>query len=1125
MPSFDTAELLAAMDVLPHRERDALFARTVRAASRDRLDALFDELAGHGWYGRRLAAFAAVLGGRADLLGGWLADPDREVRGRAIRALRTLPVPEEAVLAAYATGSFAVRQALRQSVVRGRRTDLAARLLPVARELWGASEAAALLPGCPPELVAAELPGLALAVRSWSALGTRYPDLVLDHVERELAAWPTADRSHWWHRLGEAVLAALPLRPARVLDLLEQQPTTFLPGPLLANFGHLVRADAERATAWLADPGHPWQRWERLPSRTVLDRVAHADPPSLPALGRRWLAAPDRFADLLRAVPPGRRTAFLHGAADGLPLDAGRLTVPVLRLLPRETRWAEVRRLRAEQLAKGREERQLRPLTALLPPEEARAELLPAVRRSDAAERAEVWRHLVTVAAADPDPAAPGQLLAELRRVRNEQDPVRQAALSALSAFPADRFTDGHAPALLDLVAEALAARDCSAATRQALSALALAVLAAHPTGARPELLDFALLTVEQLTARTGSFTLPPLAGRLRRGQEREVLAALRPWLDTEQRHGRYGLLFALVRALGPRAELLPELDERLGRALRSDREQVGAEALRLWLEPRRGRTAKVLTAIGADPSAVFFGPVRSHLATVRTDLLDLVLAERPATGRFLKPGELRPLPDTHAARLWVPRQVARAAALFGAIAADTGRSRDERAAAIRLAAPLPGHGAVVLRRHLDDPDVLVAEAALGALARTDDPAAWLPDLLEHAGDDRARVAMYTASRAARLTAPARLAPLVTGLATGTTGSKVTSRKEAVRLAAAFLPPAQAAEVLAAAFHAPGQHPDVRATAAGWCQELLDAEPVWALLSEAAEAPEPQVRQAVIGLPPHLMDGRHRPRYARLVAAVATRSGQDPEAARAAIGELPAWARYVPEVAEVLPGLVTDLDNRRTWRAAARALCGLAVSGVAHPVGGAAPGSLVHRTLAALLAAGPDSAAPSTVRDLPLRQRIEALTELNARHPLVRPALLAQAEQLGGHPEAADLRAAALARVVDLAAAEFGADFARLAAALADRPVLAARLADRLADTVAGGAALPPATDAAVPAALLALLPGEGSALGLLTTALAARLGGRCVWTGGWLPLLAALRSHPEPEVRAAARQVVTVPE
>ncbi|MFF0295869.1 hypothetical protein ACFYST_18875 [Kitasatospora sp. NPDC004614] len=1118
MPSLDAAPLLAAMDPLPHPERTALFARTVRAAPSADVDRLIAELAAGDWHLRRLAAFAAVLAGRIDLLGGWLTDPDAEVRGRAIGALRTLPVSDEAVLAAYADGSSVVRHALRRQLTRGRHEALVARLLPLARERWGAEEAAALLPLCPPELVAAELPGLATAVGSWSRLAARHPDLVLDHLEREFTARGTAG----WPELTRPLLDVLPLRPARVLDLLERHRPPRLDPGLVAAFGPLVRVDAERATAVLADPDRAPNVWEPLPSRTTLARIARADPPSLPALGRRQLAQPDRFVTLMRALPPSRRAAFLDAVSGELPSAANQLMPSTLRLLPRERRYAEARRLHAAELARGRTEHQLQYLKPLLPPDEAWDALLPATRRPDPGGRIEAWQRLIAVATDDPRPTAPDRLLAELlRRLRNEQDLVRQRALFALAAFPARRFTDAHADALTELADTTLAARDCSPNTRQALSRVALGVLAAHSTGEHPELLARALTTVEQLTARTGTLTLPPLAGRLRRGQEKQVLDALRPALDGKDRPG---LLLALIQALGPRAELLPELDERLRHALTDEHTRAFPELLRAWLAPRRGRTAKVLAALELDPSAAFFEPVGRHLATVRTDLLDTtLLAERPPTGRFLRAGQQRPLPPTRHAGRWLPRQVARAAGLLAAAAADPDRPRDDRARAIRRAADLPVHGALLIHHHLAGPDALLAEAALAALPWTDDPAAALPLLLEHAGDDRARVALYAAGRAAQHTDPDRLLELLTGLATRTTGTKVTARKEVVRLAARFLPTAQAAELVAAAFHAPGQHPDVRAAAASWSTRLLDADPAWTLLAEAAADPQPQVREAVLAAAPHLLADRHRPRYARLVAAVAARTDSTDglTAARTAISALPQWARYAPGIADVLPGLVTDLEDRQLWRPAALALRALAVSTIAHPTGGTAEGSLVHRALAGLLAAE-NVRLPG--RDLPARQRIAVLTD-QPREPHRRPALLAHAEQLRGHESLLAIRATLMSRLAVPGRPEFGTDLARLADALADRPVLAARLAESLAETVAGGPPPMPDALAAAAADIHALATTGETVPGLLAAALTDRLGARSGWSDPWPATLAALRAHPDPEVRAAAHELTTASE
>jgi hypothetical protein len=70
----------------------------------------------------------------------------------------------------------------------------------------------------------------------------------------------------------------------------------------------------------------------------------------------------------------------------------------------------------------------------------------------------------------------------------------------------------------------------------------------------------------------------------------------------------------------------------------------------------------------------------------------------------------------------WLPRQQARFVDLQELIIADAEQGVWQRAAAIRAAAAIPGIGREVVLRHLDAPEVVIAEAALGALVWSDRP-------------------------------------------------------------------------------------------------------------------------------------------------------------------------------------------------------------------------------------------------------------------------------------------------------------------------------------------------------------------------------------------------------------------
>lgn len=479
------------------------------------------------------------------------------------------------------------------------------------------------------------------------------------------------------------------------------------------------------------------------------------------------------------------------------------------------------------------------------------------------------------------------------------------------------------------------------------------------------------------MAGRVGVPDLGPLYRVLRRGQEHDVFEALRPWLRTAAGRSEFRLLLALADAFGPRARQLPELQDMLATALEHGDDTTFEAAARLWLAAPATRDERVARIIALEPSAVVLPCVRRVLARSRTDLLDTLLADTPPYGRFLVPGAARPLPDLADAGRWLPRQQRAAALLAGRTAADSSLPSDDRAAVLLAAAPVPELGHALAVRHKDDADVVVAEAALAALARTDRPQDALPVLLEQAGTDRARVAVYAASRAARFTAPSELAVALGALLTGES-AKVTSRKEAARLAARHLPPRQAVALLASCFRAPGSHPDMRAAVVRALPPLLDVPEAWSLLDATAHDDASQVLQAVVEISPWEPAAAHRARYAAVIDASydACLARYDGYSSYGVLRAVAVWSRYAPELAGRLARTVGDLGDRRHWQYAAWALRDLAASDVPHPLGGAAPGSVLHGAVTELLAAmhTPEGGRDAFEdRDQPALQRLRTL--------------------------------------------------------------------------------------------------------------------------------------------------------
>lgn len=642
-----------------------------------------------------------------------------------------------------------------------------------------------------------------------------------------------------------------------------------------------------------------------------------------------------------------------------------------------------------------------------------------------------------------------------------------------------------------------------------------MSLLAAAPD---PSALRTAVRLVEALAAHTGTLDLGHPAGPLPGTAVPAVLEALGPWLDRAAARGDVAPLLALAVSCGRDGHRNPELQDRLGQALRTCPDPVAGEVATAWLADPATRGDRVAELLAREPSAAFLPPVLAVLATERTDLLDLALPGEPPTGgRFPAAGAPRPLPPFRYADRWLPRQQLAAARLAAAAVADTGRGLDERAALLRSVAVVPEHGRALLQRYAApaaDAEAALTAAALDAAAHTDDPASALAALLDHAGDERAAAAWSAAGRAAAHARPSRVAALVRDVLTRESGVKVTVRKEAARLAVRHLPPAGAVELLSTVGRTPDIHPDVRATLVGVATELLPAEEIWSLLESAAADGPYAVWSALLDVEPADLAPAHRSRYGELVARLPFVAGE--QAAEQALFALRDWVRYTPAAGAALADVYTDLASPLSvWRVS-YGLSELALSGLPHPVGGVEPGSLVHgvvERLLALIAAG-EPEGGGRGGDLPARRRLESFVRSCHQD---RPVCAALARRLAGEPALAGAGTALLAHAVDLEAAEPELLLAlrELTEAVEGRPVLAVRAAKELERAHRHGEPL--ADPAAALAAVAALGSGGGLVEGLLAVALATALGSRQGWSGPCRDALLALRGHPDQEVREAA--------
>ncbi|MDL4776484.1 hypothetical protein [Actinomadura xylanilytica] len=1084
----------------------ALHAR--RTAGTAELRVLLTELSSGGRDERRAALHMAMAARDLAYVERVLTGPDLELRRAALRAVRTLPVSDEAAAGVLDDAPSGLRAALYRTLRHARRTALADRLLPQVRSRWGDREAAALLPACTQGTTARLLPELVHAVTSWRALGSRHPRALLDQAARETAD----DRFPWeWVRTRRWGLVAAALRePELALSVLEGgglgRFTEGFPAKVITA---LYECDAGR-TARLLRRGR--RRRGSLPARVLGHLRSLPDEELLEFLP----SDPYALRDHLRRFPPGRRAEVLDLVLEraGGP-GPGLRGIALLDLLPPERAAVEARRMldwhgSVWHSARRRLDDPGIPLrlTAFLPDGEATVPLTEAARGGDPRLRGLARGLLLDRAARARDRGRVRVLVAELSaRVRNERDPLRGELVTGLLKLPVSLLDDGYVPALDELCAAIVDARDSSEETRRVLHALAGRVLAHHSSAG---LTGWALDVYERLVARYGWEGIYPAPHHTRldlvlpKGLERELLARLRPHLRAAREREDPGLALVLGWTLGRRAHLLEELQDDLRAAILRSPGKPVLDAAELWLARPAGREERAVSLLADDPSAIALPGVWSVVSRRRTDLL-LAALDGDREGGASR-GDRVPEVTAGSAGRWTAAQRERVRERLTAAVRDGALPPDARLSALASLGRLPG-GLGDLVPYAEQDETVLAEAALDAMAASDRPAEALRILLLHARGPASRVAVAAMARCCRSVRPSVLGPLLDEVLTGP-AAKVTARKRAAALLERHRPPG-AAEALLRAWDDTALHRDVRiavAVALRWMPETPGA--LDRLFAAAGPyAGEPMLRTLFQARPGEYAP-RHRPRYAELVRGLLD-AADGPGVRFRGVKAFAAWTRWYEggfdEILESVadPGNDAGTAGLSTLRMLVRtgALRDPAVDVLARLVeAGQEPVARARAAgLAGTISQLPGVYDPETWRLDLARRAVRVL----APHPLYRA-------------QAADIVVTMLfvPRTGPSDPDEITAGFGELAALLVDRPVLAARLAESLGQRL--GRWDPPRY---LPAAR-ALAAGDGVAAQLLAVRLV-QAGGRATeWTGGWRELLDGLRRSDHVEIRQEAWDV-----
>ncbi|MRH91747.1 hypothetical protein GFY24_30640 [Nocardia sp. SYP-A9097] len=1088
------SRFLAGIAELPLPRRITAEAREARRlAGTPELDRLLGELSGGDRYQRLTAIRMAVVAGDRKYVLAQLDSADLECGVRALGALIRLGVAPEVIVPRLPNLSLRARHALVRALARGGREELADALVTPVRARFGDAEAARLLPYCSPALVAEVLPELAYAVPSWGTLCRRQIGVIFDHVEagaaeagrdewRELWWWLTADVDTA-ARYDSARLLALAARAVEHVQLTALHPVA----------GMLARRDPDAVRRLvLHSSGHGrgfagpalWRAMQVLPDAELAELYAAS-------------ALYDRYR-FLRTLPPSRRAVIATPQLMRLGLGPGEVDVRTLDALPGVARAALARELLAR--PGGAEVPEIAErLSARLPWVEAKPVLVQAVRRPTAEERAAAYPLLVTAVAGSRDTAVVGELLDLLRRMRSEQDPVRCSALQSLATLPMSLLAVEHVPALEQVVVDALQARDRSYQTSAAIGDLTRTLLVRGAQTGETAFTEAALRISALLAESFSHLNLAGLHHNLPRGAEHRLFEALRPRLEADAARDRWTLALTLADGLERRAFGVPGLQDLVLRACGAADDATVRRAVRLALADPATRDVNLDDMLRRDQSIITLWEAQNLIATRRTDLLDSLLSH-PASGRFLS-SKVRFVPLFHTGiDRWTPHHIDNYGILLDGYARSANASLGERAGAIRQMGLLPG-GFTRLLPYVESDEVVVAEATLTALGRSDEPDRAIAVLAAHVGDDHARVAVSSIATCARSIPPARLGETLAPLLDS---PKITAVKEGVRLLALLRAP-DAMPIIRALGSRPGTHRDIQRATVFAAGRMLDRDEAWELLRDAVA--DPEVAGAVLDITPQRLPVPRRERFAAFLRDLA--AGSDYRVAAQALDGLTRWYRWSPpDTRDVLVARLTDLSQVGLWTAAMRALLvDAGATGYSAAVVAAVERLLDHA----------DDSYPD--RDLPARQRL--LTLLHWLTPLPRntehgrllaaPVIELLASDPLWHEQVIELTFAAI---------RWTEPEQTIAAVQALSPLaigtLTAYPARRLAER------LGPIPDEIPTAALrqiaTGLATGPSAAIALAAVELIAKCGNKFGWTPPWSTLLTELRDHPDADVRRAAR-------
>jgi hypothetical protein len=932
-------ELLSQLDPLSFPERQRTLTRIAREKGASQVRALLESLNGDLYQAHCALTMASAIGD-SEFLVQALAWSWPQARKRAAALLVDISDIPRGLVEATFTLDMTSRQAFFRKIRRVGREDMAALLVAPVAKRFGPKEASWLLAALSEKDLDLWLPRLAYRLESWRTLAGRHPEQVLTYMRGELEKQSRPWRSEVWSRFSSALDILAQKRARALLGLAQEFGSPKVVWSLFRpTWGFLASREPDLLVELLlSDEYRAIWKHQGLPA-AVLSRLRFLDLKTRLAFVQPLAGSERHLERALQAVAPSERKALFDGATSGLDLSQQLWGANFMKVLPHAARAREAERMLALPSVSSSLEQTVSRL-GQLPPDKSDERLRELVRNPKVETRALVRGSMVGSAGLYRTNLE--TTLSEFRSLKNEADPVRFAALQALSFWPYSCINEEHIPHLRAALQDVCGARDTSEATRSAFRRMALRWIELAKVGSA--LFDFGLEVLRTLTDASAALYLSSIRN-FSEDRREAILSAMLGRVDKEMKRENFNPLFALCNALGDRVWEHPSIEQRLQVLTRSTLEWEARKAICYWLYHPKKRGERAEELLRLDASTIAVPSVLNVVNTQRQDLLDPYLEKKAIKGRFLSGDTIYVLPIHQGFERWLPRQQKAFAEIHALIYHDQARTLTSRAHSLRLMDELCFLSDQPILAFLSHPQLAIREAALGA---TRSPEV----LLAHLNTQEARVAAYRLGRVVRDSRPDKAREILErGLDTPT---KLTSKKELYRLFGLL----REFEPLAAAWREEGQHRDLLVAILHALQEMLDLGEARELLLEAFQAEDHWLVRAALAVPRSHIPKEHRVRWVEHLQSLVKHP--EPTLALLVWTRLRSWAVEAPErlARTAVEGLV-DLDST-AWRQSVELLllC-------------AAPGD-GHLAESALGLVEQDSEVREQ-RDLPARQRLRHL--------------------------------------------------------------------------------------------------------------------------------------------------------